>query len=75
MAIGWKLLRILLIGNLLLSEEKPQTIHKSKRPQTDQEKDTSAKMIEKRTQASQARAEERKQEAIIVKAEIEKFLK
>ena len=55
-----------------LEEEELQTIHKSKRPRTDKEKEAFAKIIEKRTQARQAR----EKEAIIVKAEIEeKFLK
>ena len=58
-----------------LEEEELQTIHKSKRPRTDKEKEAFAKIIEKRTQARQARAEAREKEAIIVKAEIEKFLK
>jgi hypothetical protein len=57
-----------------LEEEEPQTIQKSKRPRTEKQKEAFAKIIEKRTQAHQARAEPR-EEAIIVKAEIEKLLK
>ena len=54
-----------------LEEEEPQTIKKSRSPRTDKQKEAFAKIIEKSTQARQARAEAR-EEAIIVKAEIEK---
>ena len=50
-------------------EEETKTIQKSKRPRTDKQKEAFAKIVDRRTQARQARAEAREKEAIIVKAE------
>lgn len=53
-------------------EEEPKSIQKSKKPRTQAQIDAFAKVIEKRTQAREARKEVREKEAIIVKAELEK---
>ena len=52
--------------------EEVKSIQKSKKPRTQAQIEAFAKVIEKRTQARQARAETREKEATIVKAELEK---
>jgi predicted trehalose synthase len=53
-------------------EEEPKSIQKSKKPRTQAQIDAFAKVILKRTENRKMRADKREQDAIVVKAELEK---